>query len=177
MTLRKIISLQTNIPKGDIVMVKRSERGRPSFYVAIDRKRCEIVLCIRGTMSISDIFTDLTIEDASDDTCIEHSGIKSAASKVFNITSPVIMSLKKEHPDYRLVLTGHSLGAGCANYLSKLFKEEEGFGAKTFCYGVPCLEVGEERGAGGGWSRWVTGDDNSNVVSVIINGGEKKLRE
>ena len=38
-------------------------------------------------MSISDIFTDLTIEDASDDTCVEHSGIKSGELEMWQFRS------------------------------------------------------------------------------------------
>ncbi|GMH75791.1 hypothetical protein TrST_g3083 [Triparma strigata] len=168
LTLRKIISLQTSIPPSDIILTRRSSPLTPSFYIALDRFRSEIVICIRGTMSLNDIFTDLTISQSKEgpEEGTGHQGIYTAAERVFNVSEDVVKRLKEEHPDYRLVLTGHSLGAGCAFYLSGMFKGE-GYHPRTFCYGVPCVEVEEGR-----FRKWFdgSGSGSGDVVSVIING-------
>ena len=43
-----------------------------------------------------------------------HFGILKGALKILKVTKDVLIKLLEEHPTYKLVVTGHSLGAGTA---------------------------------------------------------------
>lgn len=105
------------------------------FLVVADHSKQTIVVAIRGSMSLSDMVTDLNgqteklpIDDCPDD-WVSHKGMTKAASYVKT-------KLSQEHilehafncrPDlgsteYNLVLCGHSLGAGAAAILGILLR-------------------------------------------------------
>ena len=43
-----------------------------------------------------------------------HFAILKGALKILKVTKPILFKLLEEHPTYKLVVTGHSLGAGTA---------------------------------------------------------------
>lgn len=96
------------------------------FCVIADHKTSNIVIAIRGSISLRDIFTDLTAtsdrfeaEGLPPDT-MAHKGIAAGASYVAARLKEVGILDKAlaSYPDYGLVLTGHSLGAGVAALLA-----------------------------------------------------------
>lgn len=107
------------------------------FLVAADHSKQTIVVALRGSMSLSDMITDLNgqtdklpIENCPDD-WLCHRGITRAACHVRT-------KLLKEHildrafncrpdlgsKDYTLILCGHSLGAGAAAILGILLRPQ-----------------------------------------------------
>lgn len=107
------------------------------FLVVADHSRQTIVVSIRGSMSLSDVVTDLNgqtgklpIEDCPDD-WIAHKGMTKAA---IYVKSKLIHNYILKHafncrPDlgsreYNLVLCGHSLGAGTAAILGIMLRKQ-----------------------------------------------------
>lgn len=100
------------------------------FYVAIDHQTCSVVVAIRGTLSLSDILTDLTAEYDSlyTDGCPQgifcHRGMLQAAHFVKRKLeeSHALSDAFALHQSYSLAITGHSLGAGSAALLAVLLR-------------------------------------------------------
>lgn len=107
------------------------------FLVVADHSKQTIVVAIRGSMSLSDMVTDLNgqteklpIDDCPDD-WISHRGMTKAA---LYIKSKLSQEYILEHAfncrpdlgsrDYNLVLCGHSLGAGAAAILGILLRKQ-----------------------------------------------------
>ena len=107
-----------------------------AYYIVRDRKRKAIVLGIRGTASPRDIVTDLCasaenflVEDGpeireigeEEDSDVStatpplivgraHKGMVDGAKSVARVTGKVVSHELDAHPDYSLVIVGHSLG-------------------------------------------------------------------
>lgn len=107
------------------------------FLVVADHSKQTIVVAIRGSMSLSDMVTDLNgqteklpIDDCPDD-WISHRGMTRAA---LYIKSKLSQEYILEHAfncrpdlgsrDYNLILCGHSLGAGAAAILGILLRKQ-----------------------------------------------------
>lgn len=107
------------------------------FLVVADHSKQSIVLALRGSMSLSDMVTDMNgqadkipIENCPDD-WLSHRGITRAATNV-------LQKLRQERildrafncrpdlgsQDYNLILCGHSLGAGVSAILGILMRDQ-----------------------------------------------------
>lgn len=89
-------------------------------FIAIDRVMKTVVLAIRGTYSVSDLFIDVKGYTHSFCGGSAHKGI---ADRIHHLwenkeTQDTITKALKENPEYDLILTGHSLGAGAACLLT-----------------------------------------------------------
>lgn len=91
-----------------------------------DHKTSNIVIAIRGSISLRDIFTDLTAtsdkfeaEGLPHDT-MAHKGMAAGANYLLRRLkeSGILEKAFNTYPEYGLVLTGHSLGAGVAALLA-----------------------------------------------------------
>ncbi|CAI2349799.1 unnamed protein product [Caenorhabditis sp. 36 PRJEB53466] len=115
------------------------------FAVIADHDRRSIVITIRGSCSLIDLVTDLSLEDElltvdvdQDATLREdeeidkrgdvrvHRGMLRSARYVFDCLNKnkVLNDLFISNPDYQLVVCGHSLGAGVGSLLTMLLKQE-----------------------------------------------------
>ncbi|XP_074649492.1 diacylglycerol lipase-beta-like [Tubulanus polymorphus] len=101
------------------------------FCVILDHQTKSIVISIRGTLSLKDALTDMTAEGEclyldgfKEQDSIAHKGILQAAKYVHETLQreQILVKLKQSYPEYRLVITGHSLGAGTAALLAILIK-------------------------------------------------------
>lgn len=106
-------------------------------FIAIDHEREKIVLAIRGTYSLSELVVDVTA--FSEDFCCTttsdghgtsqqqaHAEMANMAKKLWQVAGPTIQEeLLQEYPDYELIVTGHSLGAGAACLLTILLMHEQ----------------------------------------------------
>lgn len=94
--------------------------------VAVDHIHQEVVLAIRGTFSIQEIAVDLTSFSREGFAGGEaHEGMAKMAERLWKKAGPVIVKTLQEHPNYGLVVTGHSLGAGTASLLTILLKQQQ----------------------------------------------------
>ncbi|TFK22200.1 alpha/beta-hydrolase [Coprinopsis marcescibilis] len=162
------------------------EHLMPRFWVLTDYRREQIVLVIRGTMSLNEIAADLTCESEpfqpaespveSDEQHLPgklafptmtsskspeekpkyyvHSGMLRMAKAMGGIGKPVqlaVMEALHAHPDFELVLCGHSLGAGVAALLGMIWADPKtcltvpssglavGRRVTVYCFAPPAL--------------------------------------
>ena len=100
------------------------------YFVAVDHSTSSIVVAIRGTLSFHDALTDLTAvndpisADGLPRDFTAHRGMLQAANYVLRQLnqSGVLKKAFLQYPQYNLVVTGHSLGAGAAVLLSMILR-------------------------------------------------------
>mmetsp|Transcript_34124 Transcript_34124/g.78772 ORF Transcript_34124/g.78772 Transcript_34124/m.78772 type:complete len:527 (-) Transcript_34124:70-1650(-) len=157
---------KTGIRRDDVIEYDwTAATHRPAYYIVRDSERKNIILCIRGTWSARDVLTDLcaTAEDFSRSEEDEenernqssgslksyfksafrykaraHRGMLAGARSISKITRKTIANELAVDPNYRLVIVGHSLGAGIAAILGSIWLETFP-GLKVFAYGCPCV--------------------------------------
>lgn len=132
-------------------------------FVAVDRRATQVdkskgavVLAIRGTYTISGILVDATA--FAKDFCAgkAHTGMAKQVDILWESIKGTVVRELKENSGYDLVISGHSLGAGCAallalklNYEKLLEKEDSslsGVKVKCFAFAPPsCLHDGQQR--------------------------------
>lgn len=101
------------------------------FIVALDHRKEAIVVAVRGTMSLQDILTDLSAEnetlnlECEVQDCSAHKGISQAARYVYRrlVNDGILSQAFSIAPEYRLVIVGHSLGAGAAALLAIMLRQ------------------------------------------------------
>ncbi|KAK9512943.1 hypothetical protein O3M35_001247 [Rhynocoris fuscipes] len=100
------------------------------FVVIADHKTSSIVIAVRGSMSMRDVFTDLTAlpeklegEGIPPDTLAHKGMVMCALTLKKNLEDNNILEKAfSTFPEYNLVLTGHSLGAGTSIILGFLLR-------------------------------------------------------
>ncbi|XP_062516630.1 diacylglycerol lipase-beta-like isoform X1 [Corticium candelabrum] len=132
---------QTGLDRDDLIHVTYHNKPyQPPYFVAVDRVKRSIVIAIRGTMSANDCLTDLAADAVSlgdsDNQLHAHGGIYKAAQYVKaqieqeqgrsheqSILQKAFGYAHRVDPntEYKLVIIGHSLGAGTATILSLLY--------------------------------------------------------
>ncbi|XP_061064987.1 diacylglycerol lipase-beta isoform X2 [Eubalaena glacialis] len=111
------------------------------FLVALDHRKESVVVAVRGTMSLQDILTDLSAESEPLDLecevqdCWAHKGISQAARYVYQrlINDGILSQAFSIAPEYRLVIVGHSLGAGAAALLTIMLRNPYPRVSKSLC--------------------------------------------
>ncbi|XP_025097002.1 sn1-specific diacylglycerol lipase alpha-like isoform X4 [Pomacea canaliculata] len=133
--------------------------GETPFYVALDHEFGKVVVCVRGTLSLQDVLTDLKAEPETlplqppRDDWQGHKGMVQAALYIKKkLIDDKILEMAWERDEgrdvakYDLVCVGHSLGAGTAAILAILLKNEY---PTLHCYAfsppgglltLPCVE-------------------------------------
>jgi len=129
--------------------VKRSRVYYPAHALLADHSKKQIIVAIRGTASIRDALTDLvcqpykvpleeqrelglaravttdtvSVSSPADHPLRVHHGMWKAANILSDELTPRILALLDQvGPEYSLVVTGHSLGAGTATLLGFLWR-------------------------------------------------------
>lgn len=109
-------------------------------YVAVDSVRKEVILTTRGTTNIRNGITDIEFAMVSIDEVVKggktHFGFASAWAEIASKANSALASAFKEHPDYRLTIVGHSLGAATASIAAANVREQYP-GTDLFTYGSP----------------------------------------
>jgi len=134
-TLQTAISVHTDIREEDVKLVFADQSGANTadkhvlhHFVAVDRCSKSIVLALRGTLSLSGAIVDM--QGMAVDFCSgkAHKGIAEMAENVWAQSGDFILNLllnEEEYADYRLLITGHSLGAGTACLLNVKLHHEQ----------------------------------------------------
>lgn len=154
----------------------------PRFFVAVDKKRNEVVLSVRGTSSVNDLLSDLIGVTVPFAAGVAHHGYVDAARRLQEVAGVSLgeaLGQLSVDSSRRLVLTGHSLGAGVAQLLGIILcggdadsgVDAEGrwclpsdVGLATFLYAPPPVfrfegdSDGQEEGTYDGDSKMGTGE-------------------
>ncbi|XP_051878477.1 diacylglycerol lipase-beta [Pristis pectinata] len=96
------------------------------FFVALDHKKEAVVVAVRGTLSLEDALTDLCAHCEALNVSrvtgerLAHKGILQAATYIYKklMDDGILSQAFAIVPEYKLVVTGHSLGAGAASILA-----------------------------------------------------------
>ena len=103
------------------------------FYVAMDYDNEAVVIALRGTLSLHDIVTDLVAVEQEievnvneDGAMCAHKGVLHTALWVRGVLrdKEILETAFSRGPNYKLIIVGHSLGAGCAAILSILLRQD-----------------------------------------------------
>ncbi|XP_062234515.1 diacylglycerol lipase-beta [Platichthys flesus] len=135
------------------------------FFVALDHKQEAILVAIRGTLSLKDVLTDLSAEcenlpiEGVMGACYAHKGMYQAASYIYKklVTDGILNQAFSVAPEYKLVITGHSLGAGTASLLALLLRNS-----------FPTLQCYAFSPPGGLLSKALADYSKDFVVSVLL---------
>ncbi|XP_077482259.1 diacylglycerol lipase-beta isoform X1 [Stigmatopora argus] len=135
------------------------------FFVSLDHKREFIIVAVRGTLSFKDVLTDLSAEceslpvDGVTGACYTHKGISQAASYIYRklVNDGILNQAFSIVPEYKLVITGHSLGAGAAAVLAILLRSS-----------FPTLKCYAFSPPGGLLSKALADYSKDFVVSVVL---------
>lgn len=100
------------------------------FFVALDHKKESVLVAVRGTLSLKDVLTDLSAEcenlpiEGVSGASYAHKGISQAANYIYKrlVHDGILRQAFSIAPEYRLVITGHSLGGGTAAILAVLLR-------------------------------------------------------
>ncbi|KAI9294432.1 alpha/beta-hydrolase, partial [Neoconidiobolus thromboides FSU 785] len=93
-------------------------------FIATDATKKQIILSFRGSSNIQNwlgnlnlIFTNYNVNNGGSDIQV-HAGFKDGINALYPKFSPLLKSLVASHPDYKLIITGHSLGGALATLAS-----------------------------------------------------------
>ncbi|KAG6041141.1 hypothetical protein E4U41_005865 [Claviceps citrina] len=109
------------------------------IYVGLDQVRQEIVLSARGSDSIRNFVTDIIFfwhVCHFGSNCKVHAGFSKAWREVRDEVVGIINSARGAYPNYRVVVTGHSLGAAVA-VLAAADLRKDGITVDIYTYGSP----------------------------------------
>ena len=95
-----------------------------------------IVASIRGTASALDAMRDLIINPSPLYGGMVHSGMRDEANEVITKLKPLIDKTLLQYPDYGVVFTGHSLGAGAAS-IATLILQTSYQHLNAYCFACP----------------------------------------
>jgi len=104
------------------------EPGRVGHFLAVNYAKKEILLSIKGTSTFSDVLTDIIGKavphpDYKEDLKC-HEGIFVAARMMLEDTAHLIEHFFQQQGEYKVVICGHSLGAGVSTLLGIFLKEQ-----------------------------------------------------
>lgn len=120
---------------------------QPACAILVDDTNQEVVVAIRGTSNMRDALTDLVCAPArlapgqfsvgDVDVQFVHDGMWRAAQSLLTELQDFVHILLEERPSYRLMITGHSLGAGVAGLLCLLWRQRLGERVSCISFASP----------------------------------------
>eukprot|EP00040_Diaphanoeca_grandis_P020749 m.110343 g.110343 ORF g.110343 m.110343 type:complete len:530 (-) comp28030_c0_seq1:91-1680(-) len=146
----KFVKLVQSTTRGDQwVVIETSTKtavGIPSYFIAVDHTRKEVIVAVRGTVSPQDAITDLALQPVGFDYTKSvsllkkknsnvHSGINAYAEHLMNKSSHKLTAYAEQ--GYKLTFTGHSLGAAVAALSAIKMRTQLGLleGLQVQCFG------------------------------------------
>ena len=147
------------------------------YVIAVDKERKTVVVAIKGTFSLESLVTDLNVRpeqmglysylcdvfgEASMAKEYCHSGMLHCAVYLYKelerskILDRLLLGENPKLPTYSLVITGHSLGAGCAAVLSMMLRNKFP-SLRCFCFAPPGCVVS------------FPSAQDSNIISYVLD--------
>eukprot|EP00759_Apiculatamorpha_spiralis_P045349 PhF_6_TR42153/c0_g1_i1/m.63701/K13806/DAGL; sn1-specific diacylglycerol lipase len=124
------------------------------FFVLWDHESHQVVISIRGTLSLNDVLADiwaeaLPIEVPSIPNAMVHKGMYECATVIRDRIAQqnILRDAFTKCPTYGLVVCGHSLGAGVATMLGILYRQQEFPNVKVLSYSPPGATCSQELAA------------------------------
>ncbi|KAK5993955.1 Lipase [Cladobotryum mycophilum] len=108
-------------------------------YVSVDHKRKEVVLSVRGSSNIRNYITDVVFAWARCDLvseCKLHAGFAASWLEIRDAVYDAFDVATTKWPGYKLVATGHSLGAAVST-IAASYLRREGYPVDIYTYGSP----------------------------------------
>jgi Lipase (class 3) len=149
--------------------------GQPSHFLAVKRNQSlwspslDMLLCVRGTKTITDVITDLLADAVDYRGGKAHSGILQSgrflAGKHMNTFQEFLKASGKKK--IKLTLVGHSLGAGAASIAGMELHERDDFEVQVVGFGCPAL-VSQELSQGAQGYITTVVDDNDCVPRISL---------
>eukprot|EP00667_Euglena_gracilis_P006172 EG_transcript_6220 len=116
---------------------------RPCYFIVWDHRTESIVVSVRGTLSTHDIITDIVAEYAPYEIGpvkgFAHRGILQGAMALANDLLPLLLEATALRPGYRVVFTGHSLGAGISALLTLHLRRTTALRPVCYAFAPPCV--------------------------------------
>eukprot|EP00892_Ulva_mutabilis_P006866 jgi/Ulvmu1/4551/UM002_0277.1 len=115
-----------------------NSQNAPVYFVAVQPERKQLIVALRGTMSINDAVTDMIVtpQQWGDAEHVVHSGIGKSADSVYERLKHLALAFAGS--DHSVVLVGHSLGAGAAALLAWRLREQDGISnIKVYAFATP----------------------------------------
>lgn len=105
---------------------------KPAFILAKDKVLKSLVLAVRGTQTVKDIFTSLSsagkphhmVNNRGVVLGHSHFGMLASARWLLKQVVPLITEGLQDNPGYSLLVTGHSMGGGTAAILTMMLREQ-----------------------------------------------------
>lgn len=138
----KALCEHTGIHEDDIIATKwTSSDYHPAHYIALDHSTNSIVIAIRGSFHVKDALVDLIAAASPFQGGYAHTGMLECAKRKFSSVHLPILHTIGKFPNYKLVVIGHSLGAGTAALLTLLLKDAIPCSTpiQCFAYAPPCV--------------------------------------
>lgn len=131
----------TGLNDSDIIYISFDNQiYKVPFMVCLDHHMRSVVIAFRGTLTFPDIVTDLTastrpIELPDFPNFLVHKGMLKTVTEIIKKLEDegILEEAFSKVDNYNLVVTGHSLGSGCACILSILLREKYP-NLRCFCF-------------------------------------------
>eukprot|EP01084_Bolivina_argentea_P142186 249788_1 len=124
----------------------------PGYLIGLDHENKYILLTIRGTSTPGDVITDLDgvpmVQSFGDEAKFYvHPGIYDSTVRLHDEVIGTMERCANSYPTYKILVTGHSLGAGVCSLLGLLWNTNHVFDKERFqCYSFASPLVVDEDG-------------------------------
>ena len=112
---------------------KKSKQLLPVCFYVVDDAKKEVDIVIRGTLSMHDLSTDLDFTPVPFKGGFTHGGILKATNNLLALMEKA-QFLETIPNNYKIVLTGHSLGGGVATVMGFILREKYGDRVRTLAF-------------------------------------------
>ncbi|ETO82519.1 hypothetical protein F444_03296 [Phytophthora nicotianae P1976] len=130
---------EASVPRDRVLRAHPGGVVSPRCIILADHEHQELVLVVRGTASLLDFCTDLCLQNEPFLDGQGHRGMVHATTWLVRHLRGDLQKLSERYPDYKLVATGHSLGAAVAA-MSAMQLKEDFPDIQCYAFGTPaCL--------------------------------------